>query len=177
MPDLSLRLAVALLGGVFAWSAVAKPLNFHDWRAALSRYAIPEPVTKAVLIGVPIAELAVPLLFVAGETLAAAALSLTLLSAFTLAVLRARRAAGDKLPCGCFGKLKKRDYRVTLVRNALLGFTAAVVLVDGKEFALFDGFALPQGSELLAGLLLVVGVAVCGWLVRVAGTSLGREEI
>lgn len=177
MSDLTLRLAAALLGAVFAWSALAKPLNFYDWRAALARYAIPEPITKIALIGVPVIELAVPILLITGATLAAAALCLTLLSAFSLAILRARRAAGDKLPCGCFGKLKKRDYRVTLIRNALLGFTAAVVLVGGKEFALFDGFRLPQGSEFLAAALLLGGLAMCAWLVKVAGSSLGREEI
>lgn len=174
MFPLSLRLAAALLGAVFVWSAVAKPLNLLDWRAALARYALPEPAAKAALIGVPILELAVPVLLLAGRTRAAAALSLFLLAGFSLAVMRARRAVGDKLPCGCFGKLKKRDYRITLARNALLAFVAGVLLVGAEDFALFTGFALPQGSEFLAATLFVVGIMVSAWLLRIATVTLGR---
>nr|MBA2724559.1 hypothetical protein [Actinomycetota bacterium] len=141
------------------------------------RYALPEPVAKAALVGVPLVESAVPALFVAGETRAAGALALFLLAAFSLAVLRARRAAGDKLPCGCFGKLKKRDYRVTLVRNGGLAFVAAIVLVGRRDFGLFEGFAPPQGSEVLAAALLVLGALMAIWLVRTATHQLGREEL
>lgn len=177
MYPLPLRLAAALLAAVFAWSALAKPLNFRDWRAALSRYALGEELSKLALIGVPLAELAVFVLLLAGRTRSASALTLFVLAGFSLAVLRARRAAGNKLPCGCFGKLKKRDYRITLARNALLAFVAAVLLVGREDFALFEGFAAPRGSELLAATLLLLGIGMCGWLLRVAIASLGREEI
>lgn len=124
------------------------------------------------VVGVPMVEGAVPILFLAGASRAAAALSLALLAVFSMAVLRARRLQGNRVPCGCFGRATTRDYRVTVVRNSLLGLAAALVPLAGRDVALFSGIGAPRSTELLAVLLSGVGVALIAWMLWSVTTSL-----
>ncbi len=117
-------LAVAL-AAVFAWAARAKsrdlPATARTFRAlGLAR---PYLVARGV-IGAE-AGTALLLLVVPGVGAAAALVALTAFSA----LLADRLARGITVPCGCFGSsgagpVSGRD----LVRNAVLGLTAALVL-------------------------------------------------
>ncbi len=119
---------------------------------------------------------AVPILFIFGASRAAGALSLALLSAFSLAVLRARRLEGDRLPCGCFGKTTSRDYRMMIVRNALLATAAAVALSPGRDVALLEGLGAPNGSEAIAVVLSAAGIGLIAWMVWNLRASLRGER-
>lgn len=155
----------SLLALAFAWAAVAKVSRFSSWRGALAGYRLPGSLVGPALVLVPLFELVVAVLLVGGGdvTRAGAALSVALLAGFSLAVLRARRLQGDRLPCGCFGGSGSRDYRLMLVRNALLGAVAAAIL-------LFRGIAdyavaAPESSQVVPALLVALGVALIAWLV------------
>ncbi|HEU4480876.1 MAG TPA: MauE/DoxX family redox-associated membrane protein, partial [Actinomycetota bacterium] len=153
------------LGSTFAWSGIAKLANGPSWRAALSRYRLPEALRRPSAVAVPLIELCVPASLLAGATRAGAALCIALLSAFSLAVLRARRLQGDRLPCGCFGKTKVRDFKTMLVRNGALGAVAAALLLNGEDVPPFAGFEMDPGSDLVPVALTIAGVAVAAWLV------------
>jgi hypothetical protein len=117
---------------------------------------------------VPAAEFAVVAFVVMGATRAGAALTVALIAGFSFALVRAR-ASGEledgRLPCGCFGRAKARDYRLMLVRNALLGAVAAVLLLSGRNTRFLEGVSAPERGELLPALLGLAGVLLGGWLI------------
>ena len=169
------RIIVLGLAATFAWSALAKVMRAAEWRAALGAYRLPRSVSAAARHGVPLTEILVSAALASGAVRLGAAASLALLAAFSIAVLRARSLQGDKLPCGCFGKTKKRDYRLSLVRNAALAALASLLLVRGEDVSPLRGFAAPSGSEVIALVLVVAGVFFIGWMLRSAA-RIGRMD-
>ena len=152
----ALALAIA-----FGWAALSKLTSFQRWRRALGGYALPSGLERGALLGTPALEALVLGLVLAGPLGMAGALSLALLAGFSIVVLRARATQGDRLPCGCFGGSTERDYRLMLVRNAVLGLPAGALILSGNSrlidrFESFEGSdALPLGLVLLAGGLIV----------------------
>ena len=167
-------LVPSLLALAFAWAAVAKATRFSAWRAALVGYRLPSALVAPVVFVVPALEVAVAFLLARGgnATEIGAALVVALLSAFSLAVLRARRLRGDRLPCGCFGGGGSRDYRLMLVRNALLGAVAAAILLSPR-LARYEVEA-PEGAQVVPAALAVAGVALIAWLVVTFGHGARR---
>ncbi len=152
--------APLLLAAALGWAALAKASRPGAWRAALPVYRIPAALTGPVALLVPLAEAGAAALLVLGgdATKAGAALSVALLAAFSLAVLRAQRLQGDRLPCGCFGGRDSRDYRLMLVRNAGLGLVAAVVLlVPDVDLDL-------SRPDVVPAVLAALGVTLIVWL-------------
>ncbi len=119
----------ALLAGVFTWSAAAKMFDWAAWRRAVGAHRLPPSVERVAVLTVPLFESFVPLLVVAGRPRSAAALVLALLAVFSVELLRADRAFGNPVPCGCFGGDAVLDLRKALGRNALLGAAAVAVLM------------------------------------------------
>jgi hypothetical protein len=158
-------LVPSLLAVAFLWAALAKASRPSAWRAALAGYRLPAGLLVPALVGVPVAEILVGVLLVAGglATKAGAALGVALLASFSLAVLRARRSGGDRLPCGCFGGSGSRDYRLMLVRNASLGAIAGVLLLVPRV-ARYELDA-PRPSDAVPALLAALGIAAIAWLV------------
>jgi Methylamine utilisation protein MauE len=152
--------AMALAIG-FGWAAISKLANFQRWRRALRGYALPSGLERAALLGTPVLEAVAVGLILTGPLELAGALSLALLAGFSVVVLRARATQGDRLPCGCFGGTTERDYRLMLVRNAVLGLPAGALMLSGNSGLIerlesFKGSdALPLGLVLLAGGLIV----------------------
>ncbi len=166
--------AALVLAVAFGWAALAKVARLQAWRRTLAGYRLPEALERAVLGVVPLAEGTAAVLLVAGDdvTRSGAALVVALLSAFSLAVLRARRIQGDRLPCGCFGGSGRRDYRLMLARNALLGGLAAAVLLVPRV-ASFE-LEAPDASQVLPAALAALGLALVSWLVLAARKGAGR---
>jgi hypothetical protein len=156
---------------VFAWAAIAKVARFRMWQAVLARYRLPVTASTAAAIGVPLAETAVAALLLAGATRAGAALSVSLLSAFSLVLLRARALQGDRLPCGCFGAAKERDYRLMLLRNGSLAVLAAALLLEGRDIDPMTGFGLPSAAEALPAILTVAGLLLVTWMGLIVASS------
>ncbi len=163
MPVGLVQFSSIALAGVFAWSALAKLARFPTWRSLLARYRIGALEVPARVL-VPTAELAVSLLVILQRTFVAAAFALALLAAFSIAVMRLRALEGDRLPCGCFGDVKVRDYRVVLARSALLALLCAVILLRGDDVAPLGGIALPGRQDAVPVALTVLGLAAVAWL-------------
>jgi hypothetical protein len=168
--DLRPALAAAL-AGVFVWAAAAKALDVRGWREAVAAHKL-GPVSRPALLGVPVLEVAVAGVVLAGAARTAALLALVLLAAFSGAILRARAIHGDRVPCGCFGRTRARDYRALLARNLGLGAVAAAVLVTGASFPLFEWIRLPRGGEVAAALLAAAGLVLAAWMARRAQAAL-----
>jgi methylamine utilization protein MauE len=175
MQDITVRIAAGLLGAVFAWAGIAKLVRWTTWRTGLRRYRLGR-AESAAAVTVPVLELMVVAGLIGGFSLAAAALTLALLAGFCLAVLRARSAEGDRLPCNCFGADSAHDYRTMLLRNGLLGIPAAVILLSGEDFFLFGDTRLPSASEAIPVALVGVGVLLGAWMIRAVATMTGGEE-
>jgi Methylamine utilisation protein MauE len=173
MSETLVRLASAVLAVTFGWASVAKVIGFARWRAALSRYRIGPSVERIAAPTVPVLEAGVCALLVSGRLLTGATLTMALVSCFSLAVARARSGSQDKLPCGCFGRATVRDPKELLLRNALLGALAAIVLVFGRDGA-FAGPA-PHLPSILPTLLAGVGIVVGAWTTWQVATTL-RER-
>ena len=173
MPLLTV-LAASVVGLVFGWGAAAKLMRFPQWQEALRAYRLPIGVTRAASLVVPVAELTVVLLLILGRARAGAALTLALLSIFSLALLSARLSQGDRLPCGCFGRATPHDYRLLIARNAVLASLAAMILIDGRDRLLGD-ITHPASVVLLPLLLVVVGLSVVVWLGRELSATLRRQ--
>lgn len=169
-----LPLVPFLLAVAFFWAAIAKASRPSAWRAALGGYALPAGLVVPALVIVPVLEIVTGFLLSGGGTAskAGAALSVALLGGFSLAVLRARRIRGDRLPCGCFGGSGSRDYRLMLVRNAVLGSVAAAILLV-PAVARYE-LETPTASQTLPALLVALGVVLIAWLVMTFARGAGR---
>lgn len=160
-----------LLAAAWFWAAIAKASRPSAWRTALLGYRLPGGFVTPALVLVPIVEIVTGVLLAAGgeATKAGAALSVALLAAFSLAVLRARRLQGDRLPCGCFGGNGSRDYRLMLVRNSFLGAVAAAILLVPRV-ATYD-LEAPGSAQALPALLVAAGLVLIGWLLATSGRA------
>ncbi|HYZ47063.1 MAG TPA: MauE/DoxX family redox-associated membrane protein [Actinomycetota bacterium] len=172
MPTELVQLSVAALGCVFAWAAIAKLIGWRRWRSALSRYRLGGRIESAAAIGVPVAEALVVGLLLWGDVRAGASVAVALVALFSLVLLRARAAQGDRLPCGCFGGASTRDYRSMLARNALLATAAAIILSGGSSAI---SWTVPSGSDLLAALLTSIGLVLIAWIAWQTRASLRKR--
>lgn len=163
MPEATARVVTLCLAALLAWAATAKVVRWSAWRAALRDYQVPGALEAPAAIGIPLAELTVVGLLLSPSPRAGAALTVALLAGFSLAILRGRTLHGEKLPCGCFGRSRHRDYRTMLLRNALLGVLAGLVLLSGREGSVLTGLSLPTAGELVPAILVALGVALAGW--------------
>lgn len=169
-----LPLVPFLLAVAFFWAAIAKASRPSAWRAALVAYRLPAGITTPALVLVPVSETVTAVLLSAGgnASRAGAALSVALLGSFSLAVLRARGIQGDRLPCGCFGGSGSRDYRLMLVRNALLGSVASAILLV-PAVARYE-LETPAAEQMLPALLVALGLVLIAWLVTTMTKGAGR---
>jgi methylamine utilization protein MauE len=86
-----------------------------------------------------------------------------LLIGFSGAILVARARRGDRLPCGCFGGARVRDYRAMLARNGLLAAVGLVAAFGASDATVRPPIATPGREDLLPAAIVVVSLAVAGW--------------
>jgi hypothetical protein len=109
---------------------------------------------------VPWAEVGVMLLLVAGRTAAGGALALTLLAAFSVAIVRLQRILDSKsVPCGCLGGDNARDYRLLLARNAALAAAAVALWASGAPDR---GWRASNGAMFAVGAVWLVAAVAWG---------------
>lgn len=157
------RLAAVLLALAFAWSALGKTLSWPAWRTALAGYGL-GPAERSVAVLAPVGEAAIVFSLLTAAKLGAA-LALALLAAFCLAILRARSVKGDRLPCGCFGGTRSRDFRLMLIRNWALMLLCATVLVSDLKGSVVAG-DLPDDFETLPAILVLAGTGLGAWMLK-----------
>jgi len=169
-------MAAAVLGAAFAWSAGAKLVRPASWSQALAAYGLPRWVERASLIGVPVAEAATVGLVVLGMHRTAGVAALVILAAFSAAILLARRRFGDAVACGCFGTSEPRDYRILLLRNAVLVGAASIAAVGGADLPRLTLPGLPTAADALPVALVVTGLVVTAWLLTSSIRSLRAKR-
>lgn len=151
------RFAAILLATTFVAAGAAKLIRYPRWRSALDEYRLPRVLARSIALGVPIAELGVVILLVSLSLTVGAAASLALLALFSAAIVRVAVIRGRRVPCGCFGGDRSRDYRLLLGRNALLCIASAAILLAGTEGSLADSVS---GSDLLPFAFVTAGAGV-----------------
>lgn len=167
MPEMTVRIALAVLATVFGWAALAKAVRWERWSDALARYELPGVIARPARVGVPIAEGLVAVLIVGGATSIGSLIALLLLALFTAVVLRAQVSQGaGAVPCGCFGGARERSATTVLLRNFALAVPATIALSADGSPRLLDGMAAPRGADALPALLVVLGLSLAAWLVR-----------
>jgi thiol-disulfide isomerase/thioredoxin/uncharacterized membrane protein YphA (DoxX/SURF4 family) len=153
-----------LLAVVFAVAATGKLLDLDGSRRALEEFGVRPRFARAGGVALPIAELTVAVtLLIAPTARWGAAGALVLLVVFMVAVARAM-AQGRAPECHCFGQIHSEQAGAsTLVRNAILGCLAIVVIVAGPG---------PSLNGVLAGLsttqVALVAVSVAAVLLGLA---------
>jgi hypothetical protein len=161
--QLNASAVAAALAVAFAWAASAKVVRPSSWRRSLAGYGLPTPVERGAVVAVPLLEAAVAALVVAGLERAAGVAASVLLFGFSLAVLRARSQRGDRLPCGCFGGARMRDYRAMLARNTVLELFAVLVALTGTDAFRSRLVSMPGDSDLLPAALAISCTILAAW--------------
>jgi di/tricarboxylate transporter len=167
-------LAGFVLAVIFGWGALAKLVRFRQWRTALAVYRLPSGIAMAASVVVPFSEMAVVGLLVTGHALAGAALTLGLLATFSLTLLSARKEHGDRLPCGCFGRATRHDYRLLVARNAGIAFLAGILLIDGRDHLMTQSLQ-PASTTLLPTALVIIGLLLTLWVTRELTEGMRRD--
>jgi len=157
------EIAAAVLAVAFVWAALSKVASPRSWRRALSGYGLLAGVERVAAVGVPVAEASVPLLVLLGFPHVAGVAATVLLIAFSGAILVARARRGDRVPCGCFGGARVRDYRAMLARNALLAGVGLVTALEASDAVVRPRIAAPGREDLLPAAIVVVSLAVASW--------------
>jgi hypothetical protein len=158
--ETAVDLAPWAISVLFGWAALAKVARFSLWRATLKGYEVRRSLEMLALPLVPLSEAAVPVLALFGRIRESATLALILLIIFSGAVIHARRSLGRRLPCGCFGKKKSRDYRALLLRNLALGLFAGAALAGQPARPVLEGIRWPHLGEALPAMLVLLGLAL-----------------
>ena len=168
-------LAAAALTVTFGASALAKLAGWVRWRRALRSYGLPATIERVSALAVPIVEGLVAILALLGLGSSAGLLALSLVSAFSAAILLAR-ARGDRLiDCGCFGAPRRLDYRVLLLRNGVLAIVAVLAWRRGEDAWVAGWLGVPRGSELLPAAITLAGLVLAAWVTVQAIRTLGRR--
>ncbi len=143
-----MSVAARIAVGVVLLCAGATKLFQPAWPETAAAFGAPPGVVRAL----PLVELVVGALLVAGVGLPwTAVAALVLLVGFT-ATVAARLVRGQRVPCGCFGETSSAPVgRHTLVRNLVLCWLAAVALRGGP------GGTPAVVAGVAGGLLLVAG--------------------
>jgi len=166
-------MAGAVVGIAFGWAAAGKAAAPTAWRSALEGYGLPPLLVPAAAAAVPLAESAVPILVAAGLIRVAGAVSLSLLAAFSLAILRVRGVSGGRVRCGCFGRTGTRDYRTLLVRNGMLAVASVTAIAFGVDRPPGGAVGWPSSVEVLPAILAILGAAVAAWALATSARASG----
>ena len=169
-------LAAAVLGLTFIAAAVTKLARGAAWRRTLAAYRLPGGVSRLVASVIPVVELVIVGLVVAGLGATAGLVSLVALVSFSAAIVVARVRSGRRLGCGCFGGSTTRDYRVLLTRNLALAGIALGAWRMGEDAPLVRSLREPGGADLLPAALLVLGLALAAWVGATAFAGAGRRS-
>jgi peroxiredoxin/uncharacterized membrane protein YphA (DoxX/SURF4 family) len=161
-----------VLVAVFTIAGLAKARDRAGTRTALADFGAPVVAIPAVSGLLPATELAVAgCLLVDGAARAGAVGALLLLAVFSAAIAIAL-ARGRTPDCHCFGQVHPAPIGAgTLVRNALLGVVATVVVIGGAGTGVvttvswIGDLSIRERLGLAAAVAVTLALAAQGWLV------------
>ncbi|HLL51862.1 MAG TPA: MauE/DoxX family redox-associated membrane protein, partial [Thermomicrobiales bacterium] len=160
-----------ILAAVFVVSGISKLFDLSGSQAAMRSFGVPERMTRAGGIALPVAELVIAVLLIPAATARWGALLALILLLVFVAGIGYSLSRGRKFDCHCFGQLTTSEIGPpTLIRNAVLAVLAAFVAVSG--FANDDpgpGITdVVRGLDTFEWLILLIGVIL---LAALAGVS------
>lgn len=171
--DAVLLVARLILAAVFLVSGISKLFDLSGAQAAMRSFGVPESMTRAGGILLPIAEIVIALLLLPVETAKwGALLGLILLAVFIVSI-GYNLSKGRKFDCHCFGQLTTSEIGPsTLIRNAVLAVLAAFITIEGfaannvgpsipEAVRGMDGF---QWVVLVLGIVIIAVLAAESWL-------------
>ena len=161
-----------VLAAVFAVAGLAKLFDQPGAREALIGFHVPDRFVAPVAVLLPLAELATATALLVQVTARwGAAAAVVLLGAFVVGITRAL-SRGEAPDCHCFGQISSSPAgRGTLIRNAVLGGAATVVVVYGSGTSVsgwIDGHSTAELVAVLtsAGCIVLAAATVKLWLER-----------
>ncbi len=169
--DTALLITRIVLAAIFVVAGLTKLVDRAGSRQAIIDFGLPVKLATPFGLALPLAELVVAMLLLAGTTAwwgAVGALALLLLF---VAGISYNLAKGRKPDCHCFGQLYSAPVGPsTLARNGVLAVVALFIILQGRENAGPSAFGWLAGLSavevvMLVGLVVVlILVAVEGWL-------------
>src|SRR5438445_1797285 len=157
-----LALAARLvLAGVFAVSGASKLLDHAGARQGVRDFGVPARLAPAVVVALPLAELALALaLLSAPFAWPAGIAAAALLAAFTIAIAR-NLVLGRTPDCRCFGQIAAGPIgRGTLVRNGVFLVLAGLVIGPGPDPSAPDVYALAHSALANEPIAVAVGAVL-----------------
>lgn len=170
--DALLLIARLGLAAVFVLAGVGKLLDLKGSQKAVRDFGVPAQFSGILGLALPVVELAVAIALLSVDTARYGALvGFLLLGAFIAGIVWNLRQ-GKTPDCHCFGQIHSEPAGPrTLIRNAALAIVALFILIvgwndPGYEIVGWAGDLSGVEWTLLAiSLLLLVGIAVLGWVV------------
>lgn len=153
-----------ILFGIFAVAGVAKLLDLKGSVAAVEGFGVPEPFSRPIGYGLPIAEIAIAIAMLPIAATRWSAGAGALLMAVFVAAMAVNLAQGKRPDCHCFGKLHSAPIGwQTITRNGAIGIAAVVIATAGPGASLITWLDDLDGQgQFLLGLLLIA-LAVLAW--------------
>jgi thiol-disulfide isomerase/thioredoxin/uncharacterized membrane protein YphA (DoxX/SURF4 family) len=176
------RLPLAI---VFAASGLLKYADKPTFLKALVDFGTPRPIAERLVWLLPALEIGIAVLLLAGDPFYAGAVgALTLLVAFTLAIM-ANLILGRRPNCRCFGQVSAKPIGwTTVARNLLLLILAAACFLEPliqrftdikRNLALFPEILAASGIITVVAILSVEGWLI-GLLLQQQGKLIARLE-
>jgi uncharacterized membrane protein YphA (DoxX/SURF4 family) len=143
-----------LLGGVFVVAGVLKvPDPAAAVRAVRAYHLLPETLVAPVAFGLPVVEIAVGLVLLAGVFVRTAAIASAVLLVVFLAAVGSAWARGLQIDCGCFGNggqvaAGETAYPAEVLRDAALLLVALALARWPRSRLALGGRADPIEREL-----------------------------
>jgi peroxiredoxin/uncharacterized membrane protein YphA (DoxX/SURF4 family) len=178
---LALLLARLLLAVVFGVAGLAKLADHAGSQQALHDFGMPGLLAKPFGVLLPVAELAVAIALVPTISAWWAALGALALLLLFVAGIGFNLAHGRTPDCHCFGQLHSAPAGwSTLLRNLVLAAVAGFIVWQGQQNAgasavnWLGALTMAQRIELLVGVIVVVLLAVEGWVLLKMLSQQGR---
>lgn len=174
-------LARVLLAAVFAVAGLAKLADRSGSRQAVIAFGVPTALASPLGILLPLAELAVVVALLLPRSAWGGAIGALALLLLFIAGIGYNLARGRRPDCHCFGQLHSAPAGwSTLIRNLLLAAIAGVVVSFGRAnpgpgpLDWLAGLAIIQRLELLFGAVMLILLAVIGWVLLQVLQQQGR---
>jgi len=169
--DALLLAARLILAAVFVVSGISKLFDLSGSQAAMRSFGVPESLTRAGGILLPIVEILIAVLLIPVATARWGASLAVILLAMFIAGIAINLSRGRKFDCHCFGQLTTSEIGpATLIRNVVLAVLAAFVAGFGFVNNTVGASVTtgPQNLGPFEWIMIVIGVVLFAALAGVA---------
>ena len=167
-----------VLAGVFLTAGIGKLRDLPGSRRAVADFGVSERVAHYLGLLLPLAEIAIAVALLFRPTAVWGAVGAAILLVAFIAGIARALSRGEQPDCHCFGQIHSAPAgRSTLIRNAVLGAFAVVIVAYGSGPALDDWVGARSAAELAAVGLGVLAVAAItyAWTLRSQNQTLRND--